>query len=105
MVLEEAGPLQYGRQGLAKAYKAGNLNLFTLQGTLSVPASFVTAVDSSWEKAKPWKGLNSMSRVTMQEILSRSGLQPLPFEVTVMLWNLCPKTSRVCFRICTLSPD
>ena len=82
MVLEEAGPLQYGRQGLAKAYKAGNLNLFTLHGTLSVPASFVTAVDSSWEKAKPWKGLNSMSRVTMQEILSRSGLQPLPFEVT-----------------------
>ena len=79
MVLEEAGPRQYGRQGLAKAYKAGNLNLFTFHGTLSVP---VTAVDSSWEKAKTWKGLNSMSRVTMQEILSRSGLQPVPFEET-----------------------
>ncbi|CAJ1339251.1 unnamed protein product, partial [Effrenium voratum] len=77
VVKEEAGALQYGKEGsFADAQTDGKASIFTDYGVMSCHQQHLQLKDSSWKKAAVWKQFTQLGRLKKQEFLQLSGCLP-----------------------------
>ena len=77
VVKEEAGALQYGKEGsFQNAHPDGKASIFTDHGVLSCQLQHLELKGSSWKKAAVWKQFTQLGRLKKQEFLQLSGCLP-----------------------------